>query len=185
MKSVSLFSRLKGIIDDRFIDLITGTREDPERIIRAVLFGTVVAMTPTFGVQMPIVTVVWLVTRPFSRLRFNLPIGLGMTWLTNYFTFLPYYFLIYLTGATMIDWIWGVATPMSYADFVALWKPITDAGFFETVTGLLVILIKIGGIMLFGSLPYLLVTTLLVYRITVSILKRLPARRKQENGTLE
>jgi hypothetical protein len=182
MRIVSFFYRFKQIIDDRFIKLITGTKEEPERISRAVLFGSVVAMTPTFGVQMPLVTMVWMITRPFPRLRFNLPIGLGMTWLTNYFTFLPYYFLIYLTGATMISWIWDIATPMTYADFIALWSPLADAGFWDTVTGLLAILVKIGGIMLFGSLPYLLVTTLLIYRITISLLKRVPAGQKQDGN---
>ncbi len=60
-------------------------------VTRAVLIGLFVAMIP---MPMQMVAVMFFI--PF--MRFNVPIGLAMVWITNPFTMPPLYYVEYITG---------------------------------------------------------------------------------------
>ena len=61
----------------------------PEHTARGVMVGMVWAMTPTVGLQMPLVFVTWLVARRLFRWDFSVVIGMVWTWTTNLVTLVP------------------------------------------------------------------------------------------------
>ena len=80
--------------------------------------GTFLGMTPTVGGQMYLVGMAWVISRYVLHLRFNLPIALAMTWISNPVTFIPLYFLYLKTGAWILVWFGHVSQVGTYADFV-------------------------------------------------------------------
>ncbi len=64
----------------------------PEYTARGVFVGLLVAMTPTVGIQMAIVAVIWAVVRMVRPAwDFNVVVGMLWTWVTNVFTPPPLY----------------------------------------------------------------------------------------------
>ena len=100
MVSVSL---LRQTIKRRLLVPMLRAMRDPDHATNGVLVGMVVAMTPTLGVQMAMVAVVWGLFRvlrvPF---RFNVAVAMAWTWATNVFTAPPLYYVYYLTGRLLL-----------------------------------------------------------------------------------
>ncbi len=160
--------------------IVLESKLPPHIITRSVFIGTVVAMTPTFGLQMPIVGVLWSIFHFSKRLRFNLAIGWTMTWLTNYFTVIPYYFICYYSGAWLGKVIFSIRSPMSYGDFVKLWEPVFQANFIGTLIELVRVFIKIGIPLFIGTLPFILVVPFIIHRITRFSIERYRGMKKKK-----
>jgi uncharacterized protein (DUF2062 family) len=167
---------LVRVITKEVVDPIRHATDHPDRVARGILVGTFVSVTPTFGIQMPIVSIIWLLFKPFKKLNFNLPLGLAMTWLTNYVTFLPYYFLIYMLGSLFLDIFMNVKTPMDYQQFSALWQPLLSAGFWDSFVNLMNILAMVGVRMLLGAIPFFITLPPLLYFLTLRYQKKLKNR---------
>jgi uncharacterized protein (DUF2062 family) len=60
--------------------------------------GLAVALTPTVGVQMFIVAALALI----PGLKFNVPIGVAMVWVSNPFTMVPFYYAMYWVGLRIL-----------------------------------------------------------------------------------
>lgn len=91
LKKVSKSDKLKEFIKKSKVPpeyLSTNRR----MVSRAVLIGLFIAFIP-----MPLQMAVVLAVVPF--IRFNVPIGLAMCWLSNPFTMPPMYYMEYLTGS--------------------------------------------------------------------------------------
>jgi len=79
-----LFERLKRLTRYRLIVPIIRSKHGPEYSARGVLVGMLVAMTPTVGVQMPIVAFLWLLMRIIrTSWNFSLIIAMAWTWVTK------------------------------------------------------------------------------------------------------
>lgn len=72
----------------------------PEHAARGVGIGMFAAMTPTIGIQIPIMIGMWLCVRRWFD--FSLPIAIACTFITNVFTFVPIYYLFVVTGRFML-----------------------------------------------------------------------------------
>ena len=145
------------------------------------LFGLLVAMTPTVGVQMAIVFMIWLPIR-YARPQwdFNVIIAMGWTWITNVFTLAPIYYVFLITGRIML----GSAGDLTgYDEFAALFEEIlnTEAGIVEKLWIYTIELFRIWGFPMFvGSIPWALLSAWLGYRWSLRLVNRFRRRREQK-----
>lgn len=144
----------------------------------AAAVGLAIAFTPTVGLQVPLVTGVWMIARFAFRRRFNFVLACAVTWTTNAVTVLPAYTLFYWTGARLLGQTGddgAIATlsarlgDLSWhpADWVAvLWPLMRDSGLALTV----------------GCVPYALAAGAIGYVATDRLLARL--RRPRDTRSL-
>ena len=106
----------------RFVVPIKRSRHPPQYTARGVAVGLFWAMTPTVGIQMMFVLANWLLIRRFApRWDFNVIHAMAWTWVTNFATVLPSYYMFYVTGQLVLG-RWDDLT--GYEGFIKLW----DAG---------------------------------------------------------
>ena len=73
-----------------------------EHSARGVAMGLAWGLTPTVGIQMPLVFLIWVMARYLFNWNFSLILALAWTWATNVITLVPCYFLFYMTGQIML-----------------------------------------------------------------------------------
>ena len=74
----------------------------PAHAAYGTMIGIAVALTPTVGVQMGMVVVIWLIARHVFHWHFSVVLGCAWTWMTNYITAPPMYYVFYVTGQLML-----------------------------------------------------------------------------------
>jgi len=178
-----LATRFRRLILYRLIMPVLRAKTPPEYTARSVLFGMLVAMTPTVGVQMPIVFLIWL---PIRYLRpqwnFNVVVAMAWTWVTNVFTLGPIYYVFLVTGRLMLGAEGGLT---GYDEFAAMLQKSldTDAGIVESLWIYTVDLFRIWGVPMFvGSIPWAILASWLSYRWSLRLVNRF-RRRRQEKAT--
>lgn len=155
----------------------------PEIKARGVAWGTALAMTPLVGIQMPLVTLFWLMTRPFEALRFSLVLGLAWTWVTNVFTLVPFYYAFYVTGQIALGHWDDFA---GYDTFAKLFSGalVADVGVVERTLRYIEWLAReIGLTMLLGCVPYVIGGAWLSYRLSLAFLHSRQRRRRARQET--
>jgi len=179
-----LATRFRRLILYRLIMPVLRAKTPPEYTARSVLFGMLVAMTPTVGVQMPIVFLIWL---PIRYLRpqwnFNVVVAMAWTWVTNVFTLGPIYYVFLVTGRLMLGAEGGLT---GYDEFAAMLQKSldTDAGIVESLWIYTVDLFRIWGVPMFvGSIPWAILASWLSYRWSLRLVNRF-RRRRQEKATV-
>ncbi|MCC5813558.1 MAG: DUF2062 domain-containing protein [Leptospira sp.] len=55
------------------------------------------ALSPTFGIQIPLLTLNWIVFR-FFKIHFYMPVAFALLWITNVVTVPFFYYLFYIIG---------------------------------------------------------------------------------------
>ncbi len=85
------FERLKRMVRYRLVTPLQRSRHPPDYVARGVSAGLFWAMTPTIGIQMPMVLLHWLMVRKIGRWDFNLIHAWAWTWVNNVATVLPVY----------------------------------------------------------------------------------------------
>ena len=166
----------------RFVVPVMRSRHPPQYTARGVAVGLFWAMTPTVGIQMMFVLAHWLIVRRFARRwDFNVIHAMAWTWVTNFATVLPSYYLFYVTGQVLLG-RWDDLT--GYEGFIKLWDASTAP---QTTTDYLpgavsepsvyfdVIVAGWGLAMLVGCPPYAVVAAWIGY---VWSLKLVVARRR-------
>ena len=178
-----LATRFRRLILYRLIMPVLRAKTPPEYTARSVLFGMLVAMTPTVGVQMPIVFLIWL---PIRYLRpqwnFNVVVAMAWTWVTNVFTLGPIYYVFLVTGRLMLGAEGGLT---GYDEFAAMLQKSldTDAGIVESLWIYTVDLFRIWGVPMFvGSIPWAILASWVSYRWSLRLVNRF-RRRRQEKAT--
>ena len=97
--SHSAWQKFMRLIRYRLIVPILRTRHAPEYTARGVFVGIAFGLTPTVGIQIGIVIVLWSIVRSMlPRWDFNLIVALAWVWLSNVFTMVPLYFGFLVTG---------------------------------------------------------------------------------------
>lgn len=141
------------------------------RVALGASVGMFVGLTPTVGIQMYIVTVVWLISRYGFRIRFNLPLAISLVWISNPVTTVPIYFVFLETG----DWALGLlGYPVIDMSLEVFRQQVADLGgggnlhfmrwlFYATE----VLLIQFGWPMVVGSLFYAVPLSVLSYPLTM------------------
>lgn len=165
----NFFIRHLAAFRDRFMRLIYDTTQPPGWLARASFVGILIAFTPTFGLHTPILWLIWLCCNLLRPVRFNLPLAFAVTWVINHATVLPYYFLAYLTGASLMRAFSGGTENLTYAAFKTLLEPLYRSGMSESLGALKNIFIFIGKPLLVGCIPYCLIFSIVAYVITFRI----------------
>lgn len=176
--------RLLRIARVRLVHPLLHGDHPPEYTARGVMFGLMVALTPTVGAQMPLVFLLWLMLK---RLRpawnFNLVVGMAWTWITNVVTVPPLYYLYIITGRVLLGH-WD-----KLRDYGTFESRLTetlhpDASWLEAFWIFAVNLVEKFGIPLFvGSLPWVFLGSWLGYRWSLAFIvgfRRVRERRRQK-----
>lgn len=174
-------ARFRRVILYRLIMPVLRAKYPPEYTARSVLFGLLVAMTPTIGIQMPIVFLIWL---PIHYLKpewdFNVVIAMAWTWVTNVFTLGPIYYIFLITGRIMV----GSGDDMTgYEDFQFLLREAlsADADFIESLWIYTIDLFRLWGVPMFvGSIPWAILASWLGYRWSLKLVNRFRRRRERK-----
>lgn len=171
-------SRLWRILHLKLVIPLRRSRHPPEYTARGVAVGLLVALTPTVGVQMPIVFLVWLAMR---KLRpawdFHLVVALAWTWVTNVATAPPLYYLYIVSGRMLLgrwDDLQGYA---QFSERLAQTLP-TDAGWLEAAWLYVVNLFRVFGEPMFvGCVPWMVLGTWAGYVWSLGLLRGLARSR--------
>lgn len=152
-------------IRTRLIYPLLHPRHEPEYTARGVMFGLMVALTPTVGMQMPMAFLIWLAVRRLKpEWNFNLVVAVAWTWVTNVATAPPIYYLYIVTGRTLLgNW----EKVRDYDTFASrLTETLEEnAGWFDTVWVYAVNLVNKFGVPLFvGCVPWVILGSWLGYR---------------------
>ncbi len=154
------FERFGRGLRYRFVVPIKRSRHPPSYTARSVSVGLFWALTPTVGVQMALVLLNWIVfRRVIPRWDFNVIHAMAWTWVTNFATVLPVYYVFYFTGQVLLG-RWDDLT--GYEAFAGLWSVrftggATDylAGEIDTLQAYLDVIIEGWGLALIvGCWPY-------------------------------
>ena len=168
----------------RFVIPVQRSRHPPQYTARGVAVGLFWAMTPTVGIQMMFVLAHWLAVRRFApRWDFNVIHAMAWTWVTNFATVLPAYYLFYVTGQVILgrwDDLTGYGGFVEHRDASIVEDPTTDylpgaSWFLETFYEGIAILASLGLAMLVGCPPYAVAAAWIGY---VWSLKLVIARRR-------
>lgn len=145
--------------------------------------GVFVAMTPTMGIQMYIVAVLWVFCRSLLRFHFNLPIAVAMVWISNPVTMVPLYYGFLATGELFLG-----LDPAFGGDFAEFRRIFQEArGNASTdwsralIGGIALLFWRFGWPMLVGSLVWALPLAAITYPVTTFAMLRyrfLIARRE-------
>lgn len=81
----------------KFIEPVLHINDEPKAVAGGVTLGIIVAMTPTVGIQMILVTIVNTIFR-VNRLA-----GILMVWISNPLTLIPIYWLDYWVGSILMQ----------------------------------------------------------------------------------
>jgi uncharacterized protein (DUF2062 family) len=192
------FNRLKRTARYRLVTPLQRSRHPPGYVARGVAIGLFWAMTPTIGIQMPMVLLHWLMVRKVDRWDFNLIHAWAWTWVTNFATMFPVYYTFYITGQ-LIFGNWDDLT--GYRGFLELWDTSAGAtttraspdgmleqvwysiaGLFDWASNYFVIVVKHWGLpMLIGCVPYAIFSAWIGYvwsmRIVISHRRSILERR--------
>jgi uncharacterized protein (DUF2062 family) len=164
----------------RLVIPIKRSKHPPEFTARGVAVGMLLAMTPTIGIQMFMITGVWAFCNKVLKWPFSLVAGLGWTWTSNVFTMIPLYYLFYVTGQLMLG-NWGDIS--GFADFSHLVKEAMnhpELGFWGATKFWLSNLFKGWGIPMFvGSIPWAIFSSWLGYQIAYNYVVRYREKRAQ------
>ena len=166
---------------------IKRSRHPPEHTARGVLIGVVWGLTPTMGVQMAIVLLTWLIARRLFRWDFNVIIGFAWTWISNPVTFIPIYYVFYVTGQFMLGRWDGWDDLLGYDSFLTLSHELSDAGFFETTRIYFSTIVwGWGSTMVVGCIPYAAIGGFFGYRwglqFTIRYRRKAREQRRSRKG---
>jgi hypothetical protein len=148
--------------------------------------GMFIGITPTVGVQMYIAAAVWAVCRYGFGFHFNLPVAVGMVWISNPVTFLPMYYAYLVTGDWVLTWLGYPGVRWSFEIFRLKMQ---GAGSLPEINLLLrlvhgagVLIVEFGWPMVLGSMVYAVPLTLLAYPITTVAMVRYRRRLAAREG---
>lgn len=136
----------------------------PEYTARGVMIGLGWAMTPLIGIQMYLCLMTWLVAKKVFKWRFSLIISCAWTWVTNFVTMIPTYYIFYITGQRLL----GRHKSGEYEHFAQKIRTVftEDMSTWEITKTLCNILFKDWGLaMLVGCIPYAILFSYLGYKL--------------------
>jgi len=162
----------------RLVAPLTRGQHAPDHIGRGSAVGLFVAFTPTLGVQMPAVLLIWFLTRLWRpSWDFSLVVAIAWTWVTNVFTMAPVYYVFLVTGRILLG-RWDRLRGFEVFQDKLTASLAVDAGPFESLWVYMVNLFdKFGLPMWIGSLPWAALAAWLGYRWSIQLVARVRARR--------
>ena len=169
----SAWQKFMRLIRYRLIVPILRTRHAPEYTARGVFVGIAFGLTPTVGIQIGIVMVLWSIVRSMlPRWDFNLIVALAWVWLSNVFTMVPLYFGFLVTGRMMMGHSESLPSYDTFAkELTSTFEVEADGltGFWQQTVNLFDLY---GTPMLVGCIPWALIGGWAGYLWTAKYLRR-------------
>ena len=151
-------------------------QQPPEFAARGAAIGMFAAFTPTIGIQIPIIIGFWMAIRRYWN--FSLAISIACTFITNFATAFPIYYVFLVTGRIM-QGAWDDLNGYdAFADRLSRMLP-EDASTWELIwVSLNNIMSTYGIAMVLGSLPWAISIGALTYFVVL----RYGRMRRQRGG---
>jgi len=150
--------------------------------------GMFVGLTPTVGLQMWIVFMIWLACKYLLKLRFDLIVGTAIVWISNPFTMFFMYYGFLATGYAFlsITGLSSVPLELSYASFYSELSQLLDTHQHSSIeiiiNGTRFLLVDLGYPMLVGSLFYAIPLSILTYILIKRYLKLYREKKARKMG---
>lgn len=171
-----IFGYLINKIYDQVVRPLVISVSPIEEVALGMAIGTFVGFTPTVGIQMWIVFVIWLIAKYLLRIRFDLIVGTAIVWISNPFTMFFLYYAFLATGLALYSVFGFKGIELSFDAFYIQFSAIVknpDLGFFETAwKSFQFLIIDLGLPMLIGSLCYAVPFSIASYFLTRRLLLR-------------
>lgn len=144
--------KIEKLIKERLINPVLHSRDPVSEVSLGVAVGVFLGLTPTVGVQMYLVAIIWSIYRYLFRRHFNLPVGVAVVWISNPLTMVPLYYLFLVTGY----WLLETENELSYGHFAEILTRISETGetWEKIIESARFILIDLGWPMIIGGLVY-------------------------------
>ena len=137
-----------------------------------VALGVFIGLTPTMGVQMYLVAVLWWICR-VCRFHFHLPVGVAMVWITNPITVVPFYYGFLVLGNLCFQAMRWPTVHLDWPTFQHKFEAIAQNSLWELFQeGSRFFLIDLGLPLATGSLFVAIPFAVLSYFLTSLLLKR-------------
>ena len=158
---------IEKLIKEKLINPVLHSTAPVKEVSLGVAVGVFLGLTPTVGVQMYLVALIWSIYRYIFCRHFNLPVGVAMVWISNPLTMVPLYYLFLVTGY----WLLETQNGISYELFTEYLGHISSKeGTWEMiVAGARFLLIDLGWPMIIGSLVYAVPGFVISYFMTERI----------------
>ncbi|HEX9841949.1 MAG TPA: DUF2062 domain-containing protein, partial [bacterium] len=170
------YERAIQTVYDHLVVPFLQTHDKLNRVAWGAAIGMFTGLTPTVGVQMYLVTMLWALCRYVFRLRFNLTIAVSMVWITNPVTTIPIYYLFLKTGDLLLGALVYEVRTMTFAVFRAEVAQLGAGQQLDWLHWILyatqVLWVEFGWPIVMGSLVYAVPLGLLAYPFTRVTLKR-------------
>lgn len=171
---------LARLLQYRLVIPIARGRHNGVPTARGTAIGLAFGLTPTVGIQMPMILVFWAVLKWLKpQWKFNLLVALAWTWPTNVLTAPAYYYLCLITGRLMM----GDSIDLGFDTFQAHVESVLsqDASFVESLWVYTHEIFRIWGVPLFlGSIPWAVGGTWAGYYLTLKFLAKLRERQRRQ-----
>lgn len=155
----------------RLIIPILRERRPPEYTARSVLVGLAVALTPTVGVQIPLVLLLWMIIHNvYKSWDFNPVIAIAWTFITNIATLPFFYYLFVITGRIMLGRFENLRGFDTFRERLGQSLP-EDMDWIDSIWNYSIALLDNFGLPLFiGSVPWMIAGGWIGYRWSLRIL---------------
>ncbi|WP_085906302.1 DUF2062 domain-containing protein [Kiloniella majae] len=153
--------------------------DQPEIVARGVMMGLALGMTPTVGIQLYSVFIVWWLCRYVIKWQFSLIIAMAWSWLSNPITMIPLYYLYYITGRLMLLDFDGEQDFESFSRMMGEHLTL-DGGIWETIVEVTHFMLEqVGTSILIGFIPYSIGLGALGYWLSFKLATRYAEARKK------
>ncbi len=179
--SLSWWRQLVRGLRHHLIVPILREHKPPEYTARSVLVGIVVALTPTVGVQIPMVLLMWVIIHNvYKRWNFNPVIAIAWTFISNIATLPFFYYLFVVTGRMMLGRFENLHGFDTFRERLGQSLP-QDAGWLDSLWSYTIALFDNFGLPLFlGSVPWALLGGWLGYRWSLRAVNNFRARHPRK-----
>jgi len=162
-----LLRQVKQSIFERLIQPLFESVAPVHEAALGAAIGMFIGMTPTVGIQMWVVFLIWLSFRYGLKQNFDLIIGTALVWISNPFTMFFLYYGFLMTGNGIFAYFGKPHLELSFTVFRNQLSHIVnapDAGTLEIITdSMRFLLVDLGFPMLVGSLVYAFPLSLVSY----------------------
>ncbi len=176
-------TRFMRMLRLRLVVPLLRARHDPEYTARGVFIGVAFGLTPTVGIQIPMVMVAWAAVRAIApKWNFNMIVAIAWVWLSNVFTLGPLYYGFLVTGRLMMGHHDAVPGYQTFSKELSNALSV-DAGGLEGFWDQTVNLFELYGVpMLIGCVPWALIWGWIGYKWTLVYLHRRRRRAAEKRA---
>lgn len=165
----------------RLIVPILRERKPTEYTARGVLVGLLVGLTPTVGIQIPMVLLLWMVIhKVYKSWNFNPVIAIAWTFISNIATLPFLYYLFVVTGRIMLGRFENLRGFDTFRERLGQSLP-QESGWLDSLWRYIIVLFDNFGLPLFlGSVPWSLLGGWIGYHWSLRILNKYRARHPRK-----